>query len=114
MFLALLLTLLTFPQQQVDPTVAVILGSDTVVQSSTRENPWAHQRVVLMKESEARVEYDRLSRTANKSDRELKKLDALIKALSGVQGIREAALFPCPGNCRATKPNEQSFRSKGA
>lgn len=87
----------TSVKQDCEPTVAVITARPAL--QSDRVNPWMNQHVVYLKESEARFELGWLLQVKAPTPAEIRKIDALSKALNGLEGVREAQVYPCPGNC---------------
>lgn len=83
-----------------DPTVAVIAGDIN--------NQWGH--VTYMAESQARLQVTQLESQAALTASQGNQLAALKLAIAQVEGIREAWVFPCPGNCRQQPDSPPNFK----
>lgn len=83
-----------------DPTVAVITGDIN--------NQWGH--VTYMAESQARLRVTQLESQAALTASQSNQLAALKLAIAQVEGIREAWVFPCPGNCRQQPDSPPNFK----
>lgn len=83
-----------------DPTVAVVTG--------VPDNQWGH--VEYMAESSARTQVAQLETQATLTTEQANHLAALRLAIAQVEGIREAWVFPCPGNCRKQPDSPPNFK----